>query len=109
MVGVVAHECRQLESDGKSGLALRKQVSETRVGILGRAKSGELAHGPPPAAIHRWVNAARVRGLARLAQVALRVPVCEIGWGIKLTDGMAGYGGETLQARRGTGRFDFSR
>src|ERR1700680_5047651 len=107
MIGVVAHECGQVESDGKSGLALREQVSETRVGVLCSAKAGELTHGPQPAAIHRWVNSARVRRLARLAQIAVRVPVRKISGGIKLTDGVPGYGGEALRTRRGTGRFVF--
>ena len=64
MVGVVAHQRGQIEGDGKAGLALREQIAEALVGVFGGAEAGELAHGPEASAIHRGMNAARVRRLA---------------------------------------------
>ena len=100
MIGVVAHQRRQIESHGEPSLALLQQIPEARVGIFGSAEAGKLAHGPQPATIHRRVNAARVGRLAGPPQVALSLPVNKIGCRIKLADGMAGYGGEVLRTRR---------
>ena len=80
VVGVIAHQRRQIERDRKPGLALREQIAEALVGVLGGAKAGELAHGPQAAAIHGGMNAARVGRLAGIAEVALRVPAGEISW-----------------------------
>ena len=46
MIGVVAHQRRQIEGHGEPGLPLRQQVAETRIGILGRAEARKLAHRP---------------------------------------------------------------
>ena len=71
MVGVVAHQRGQVEGHGKAGLSLREQVAEARVGILGGAEAGELAHGPQAAAVHAGVDAARVGRLAGQAEIAV--------------------------------------
>ena len=39
------------------------------VGVLRRREPSELAHGPQFAAIHRFVDAARVREIAGLARI----------------------------------------
>src|SRR5580700_9272503 len=109
MIGVVAHQRRQIERHGEPGLALRQQISESLVGILSCAEAGKLSHGPQPPAIHRGVNAARIGRLAGLAEIALSVPASEIVCSIKLPDRIAGYGGEAPRARRKTQRLDFSR
>ena len=53
MIGVVAHQRRQIERDGKARLALREEIAKALVGVFGGAEAGELAHGPEAAAIHR--------------------------------------------------------
>ncbi len=67
MVGVVAHQRRHVERRRQPRLAVLEQIAETLVGLLRRAKTGELAHRPQPPAIHRRVHAARERKLAREA------------------------------------------
>ena len=79
MVGVVAHQSWQIERGRKAGLALRKQITEALIGVFGGAEAGELAHRPEPAAMHCRVNAARVRWLARVTEIAFRTPVGKIG------------------------------
>jgi len=46
-------------------LSLRQQIAESLIGVFGSAEAGELAHRPQAAAMHRRVNAAGVRRLAR--------------------------------------------
>ena len=52
VVGVVAHQRRQIEGDREAGLALFEQIVIAAVGFLRRGEAGELAHGPELAAIH---------------------------------------------------------
>ncbi len=92
VVGVVTHQGRHVEGGGESVLSLAQQIVEPRVGVLGQAEARELAHRPEPPAIHRTVNAARVRILARISQrpvvVAVALPTehkagqapCRIRW-----------------------------
>ena len=70
VVGVVAHQRRQVEGHRKSGLALLQQVVVAAIGLLRRGEAGELPHGPELAAIHVAVDAARVRELARAPEFA---------------------------------------
>src|ERR1700693_4145290 len=65
VVGVVTHECGEIEGGGEAGLALREKITETRVGVFGGAEAWSLAHGPQAAAVHGGVNAAGVGRLAR--------------------------------------------
>ena len=46
VVGVVAHLGRQVEGDGQPAGAGRDQLVVARVGLLGGAEPGVLAHGP---------------------------------------------------------------
>ena len=70
---VVAHLGRQVERDRQARLALLEQVAEPAVGLLGGREAGVLAHRPEPAAVHRRLDAAGERELARQAEVALGV------------------------------------
>ena len=79
MIGVVAHQSGQMEA---------------QVGVLGRSETRELAHGPKPAAVHRGMNTARIRRLAREAEVAVRVPIRQICFRVQPANGMPGNGGE---------------
>ena len=53
--------------------AVLEQVLEALVGLGGAAEAGELPHRPGLAAVHRLVDAAGVRELAGVAEVALVV------------------------------------
>ena len=70
IVRVVAHQRRHVEVGRDAGLALRDQVAEARVRVVGGAKTGDLAHRPRLRAVHRRVRPARVRELPREADVA---------------------------------------
>ena len=65
MIGVVAHQGGQIEGDGEAGLALAQQIKIAPVGFFRRGEAGELPHGPELAAIHAFMDAARVGKLAR--------------------------------------------
>ena len=78
MVGVVTHQRRQMESDGKSRLAVLQQVVISAIGLLGRAEAAELPHRPELAAVHRFVNAARVGWLAGIAEIAVVIEVVDV-------------------------------
>ena len=80
MVGVVAHQRRQIERDRKPGLALRKQIAEALVGIFGGAETGELPHRPEPAAMHGGMNAAGVGRFARKPKLLRCIPARQIGF-----------------------------
>ena len=67
-VRVVAHLGRQVEGDRQPGLALLEEVAEAAVGLLGGREAGVLAHRPEPAAVHRRLDAAGERVLARAAR-----------------------------------------
>src|SRR5216684_3063648 len=94
MIGVVAHQGWQIEGGRQSGLPLREQIAEALIGVLRRAKAGELTHGPQPPAVHRRMNAARVRGLAGIAEIAIRIPAGKIGRSVHALNRKAGNGGE---------------
>ena len=74
MVGVVAHQRREVEGDGESGLPVREQELVALVRLARAAEAGELAHRPELAAIAGGMDAARVRIRARHAEVRLRAP-----------------------------------
>src|SRR5258706_7438400 len=94
MIGVVAHQGRQIKSSGKPGLSLREQIPEALVGIFGGAESGELPHGPQAPAMHCGMNAARVRRLAGIAKIAVWIPARKIGWRVQPLNWEAGNRGE---------------
>ena len=79
VVGVEAHQRRHVERGREAGLPVLEQVVEALVRLLGRAEAGELAHRPQAPAVHRRVDAARERVLAREAEVALVVELDGVG------------------------------
>ena len=52
VIGVEAHQRRQIERHRQPGLALLQQIPIAAVGLLRRGEAGELPHGPQLAAIH---------------------------------------------------------
>ena len=65
VVGVAAHQRRQIEGDAQTGAAGREQLLIALVGLFRRPEAGELPHRPQLAAVAGGVNAARVRELPR--------------------------------------------
>src|SRR5690349_1551686 len=78
MVGVVPHERRKIERDGKPRLPAAEQELVALVGIRGRAEARELAHGPEPTAVHRGMHAARKGELPGLAQLSRRIEAVQV-------------------------------
>ena len=72
-VRVVAHLGRQVERDRQARLALLEEVAEAAVRLLGGREARVLAHRPEPRAVHRGLDAAGERVLAREAEVGRRV------------------------------------
>ena len=60
VVGIAAHQRRQIERDAQAGAAGREQRLVALVGLLRRAEPGKLPHRPELAAVAGRVNAARV-------------------------------------------------
>src|SRR5579885_2328593 len=83
MVGIIAHKRRQVEGDGKAGLALFQKIMEALVGVLRAAKARKLPHRPELAPVHRTVNPASVRVGAGIAKVALVTEIPEVLAGVK--------------------------
>ncbi len=94
MIGVVAHQSGQVEGGGEAGLALREEIAEALVGIFGCSESCKLPHSPEPAAVHRRMNAAGIRRLTREAEIAVRIPIQQIRFGVQPANRMPGNGGE---------------
>src|SRR4051812_9567098 len=69
MVGVAAHLGGQVEGNREPGLAGLDEILETGISLFGGAEARILAHGPGPAAVHRWVDATHVRVLARVTKL----------------------------------------
>ena len=90
MVRVVAHQGRQIESGGEPGLTLGEQIAEAGVGVLRGAEARELAHGPQARAVHRGMNAARIRRNAGQTQVTFGIPTGQIRLAIKAANRMTG-------------------
>ena len=75
VIGVVAHQRGQIESDREPAAAMFQQIFVALVGFFGRSEAGEHAHRPELAAIAGRVNAARVGRLAGIAEILVVVPV----------------------------------
>ncbi len=71
VVGVEAQLRWQVERHRQPRRALGEQVAVALVGLLGRGVARVLAHRPRLLAVHLAMHAARVRELARLAEVQL--------------------------------------
>ena len=72
VIGVAAHQRRQVERHAQAGAAGGDQVLVALVGLLRRPEAGELAHRPELAAIAGRVDAADVGKLPGIADVAAR-------------------------------------
>jgi len=87
MIGVVTHLGGQIESARETGLTGGEQELEALVRRLGGTEARVLAHRPQLAAVHRGVNAARVRGLAGGSELLGGVPAGQVGLGVEGIDG----------------------
>src|SRR5262249_20092411 len=86
-----------VECGRKAGLSMLEQEMEATVGVLGRAKAGEHPHGPGLAAVHGFVDAARVWELARRAGFGCQVR--DISGSIDGLEGDAASGLPALRCR----------
>ncbi len=99
MVGVVAHERGQVESNGESAAAVFEEIFVALVRFFRRCEAGEHAHRPEFAAIAGRVNAARVGRLAGIAEVFFVIPIGgEIGLRVEAADRRIGDRAETRMA-----------
>ena len=73
IVGVVAELRRQVEGDGKPGLAALEQVAEALVRLFRRREPGVLPDRPGPPAVHVRVRPTRERELPRRLDVGRRI------------------------------------
>ena len=70
VVGIAAHQRRQIEGDAQAGAAGAQQRLVALVGLLRRAEAGELPHRPELAAVAGGVDAARVGERSGLRDIA---------------------------------------
>ncbi len=96
IVGIAAHERRHVEGGREPGHAVREQVVEALVGVLGRAEARELAHRPEARPIHRGMDAARVRERPWCGELRGRVESLEVVRRVKRLDRDLGERGESL-------------
>ena len=94
VIGVVAHERREVERYRKTGLPALQEELVTLVGILRRGEAGEEPHGPQPRAVHAGVGAASERVLAGQAEIAQIIVVGGVQGRVQRADGRSGYGRE---------------
>src|SRR6266567_2959179 len=94
VIGVVAHQGGKIESGGEASLSLGEEITESLVGVFGGAESRELAHGPKAPAVHRGMDAARIRRLTGKTEVTARIPVWQISIRIQPANRMPGDGRE---------------
>ena len=81
-VGVVAQLRRKVEGDREAGLPLLEEVAVARIRLARGRKTGVLTHRPGPSGVHRGVDPARERVLAREADVAEVIGALEVGGGV---------------------------
>jgi len=96
VVRVDPHKRRHVEGRRQPGLALVDEVVEPLVGLLGGAEPGELPHRPGAAAVHRRVDAARVRRLPGEPQILVVLHVRDVLGGVQPVDLVVGDGHELL-------------
>ena len=75
MIGVVAHQSRQVERHRQPAATVLQQIFVALVRLFRRSEAGKLAHGKQLPAIAGRVNATRIRRLPGESQVLLIVPI----------------------------------
>jgi len=68
VVGIAAHQRREVERDAQPRAARLQQLLVALVGLVRRSEPGELAHRPQLAAVAGRMNAARIRERAGVAR-----------------------------------------
>src|SRR5688500_8543551 len=101
MVGVAPHQGRQIERYRQPGTTGGNQDFVTLVGLFRRAEPGTVPHRPELAAVASRVDAARVRKLARVADVAVVIDALSIFGGVEPLDPAPGNGREGALSLRG--------
>ncbi len=76
MIGIAAHQRRQIEGDAQAGRPCRQQLAVALIGVFWRPEPGELPHRPELASIAGGMNAARIGKRPGLAQLGV---VVELG------------------------------
>ena len=99
-IRVVAHLGRQVEGDRQPGLALLEEVAEAPVRLLGGREARVLAHRPEATPVHRRLDAAGERVLARPAEVAILVERGGVGRRVQVADDDARRGLERVASLR---------
>src|SRR6185436_10224957 len=75
VIGIAAHQRREIEGNAQTGAALLQQSSIALVGLFGRTEARKLPHRPRLAAIAGCVNASSVRKLAGIPEIARVVDI----------------------------------
>src|ERR1700674_710848 len=111
MVGVVAHQRGQVESNRKPPASMLKQILVALISFLWRGKAGELAHGEKLAAVSGGMNPTGKGRLSGITEILVIIPVLgQIRSGVKAADGNIRNRGEAgvpvLVEVRARGRTD---
>src|SRR5574341_1650335 len=78
VIRINPHQSRHVEGDAEARLPMLKEIFEAAIGVVGGPEAGKLSHRPKPASIHRWIDAASIGELSRMAQIILRRPVLQV-------------------------------
>jgi hypothetical protein len=84
VVGIQSDLRGEIEGDGEAVNALRQEIAVALIRLDGGAEARVLPRGPEAAAVHRGIDAAGKRGLARVTELGFRVPAVQ---GILCDDG----------------------
>ena len=60
MIGIAAHQRRQIEGHAQAGRPCRQQLAVAVIGVFRHPEPGKLPHRPELALIAGWMNAARI-------------------------------------------------
>src|SRR5271167_3621582 len=96
MIGIAPHLGRQIERDRQARLAIGKQVAIAAIRFFRITEAGVLTHRPQPPAIHRGLDAARERIIARETQIVQEIEAIEVFGIVLALDLDSRRGGEML-------------
>src|SRR5207245_1490156 len=85
-----------VEGDREAALALLEEELVAPVRLFGAAEPGELSHRPQASPVHRVIDAAGHRSVARVPEVALVVQALDV---LRRVEGLQGLTGERLEVR----------